>query len=157
MGYHMHLKAITVEQPPADFEGLAKLFADAYDRGFPTDEIEDLIHKDFFQVDELCKAAAPDGAGELVVFGGEPVYPPEGSPEPPLVVLDPEGVRAAAEFLASCSFERIWEAGGTVIAKNWGWPEDEVRSIFASHVDGLRDTYGRAAALGLAMAKHFSF
>ncbi|MFE1953623.1 hypothetical protein ACFW9D_24510 [Streptomyces sp. NPDC059524] len=157
MGFHMHLKAVVVEQPPQDFDALAELFAAAYDRGFPTDEIEDLIHKDFFQIDTLCKAASPDEAGELVIFGGAPVHPPAGSPEPPFVVLDPDGVRAAAAFLASSSFERLWEAGGAAVAERWGRPEDEIRSAFESHVTGLRDTYGRAAALGLAMAKHFSF
>ena len=163
MGTHLHLKAVPEAGFREEFVWLEELFDAAYQRGFPTDEVEDLIEKDFFDLDHLVCGAerhniVPEEPGSLLIFGGRPVYSPDGDHVPPYVVLDAKEVELAAGFVAATSFETLWEASGAELkASSWGWPEDEVREMFHAHYAGLREVYVKAAAGGCVMAKYFSF
>jgi hypothetical protein len=161
MGYHLHLIAVPEAELREDGVWLAELFAASWDREEkPPDAVEMVIRKDFFTLDHLLCGAEKHDIGpwlpaSLLIFGGRPVYHPEYAD--PYVLLTPDEVRAAAEFLGTTTFEELWTASGAELAASWGWPEEEVAETLAAHFARLRETYTRAAAEGRVMAKYFAF
>lgn len=154
----MHLRAAAAAEILDDHSWLEAFMGTAWEHR----EVEcaagvaDAIEKDFGLVHELYSASA-DAAGWLPVFGGRQ---PAGAPDdrlthPPLVLLEPDEVRAAAAFLADVSFDELWEAAGAKILASFGpgWAEALVLEVFQGHHRDLRAFYGRAAAAGHTVVK----
>ncbi|MFI9154817.1 DUF1877 family protein [Streptomyces sp. NPDC053367] len=164
MGYHLHLIAVPEAELREDGVWLAELFAaswDAWSGGEKSpDAVETVIEKDFFTLDHLLCGAEKHDIGpwlpaSLLIFGGRPVYHPK-YPDP-YVLLTPEEVRVAADFIRRTAFEELWAVSGVELAASWGRPRAEVAEMLAGHYADLRDTYGRAAAEGRVVAKYFAF
>ncbi|MEU8758511.1 DUF1877 family protein [Streptomyces sp. NPDC048659] len=155
---HMHLRAAAGAEIRDDHSWLEAFMATAWAHH----EVEyaagvaGSIEKDFRLVHALYEASGAT-AGRLPVLGGrQPAGAPAAAPpHPPLRVLEPAGVRAAAAFLTDASFEDLWEAAGPGIHASFGpgWPEALVAEIFQRHHRDLRAFYGRAAAAGHTVVK----
>jgi hypothetical protein len=105
--------------------------------------------------------AAADGldaeAGKLwtlPMYGGRPVaHSPDAVPSNPLLgILEPPGVSQAAGFLASVSFDELWDVASAKLVWS-GWDEAQVRQEFLDHHRHLRGFYGRAATSGHAVVR----
>ncbi|MCX4774520.1 YfbM family protein [Streptomyces sp. NBC_01260] len=113
------------------------------------------INKAWDSVNDFYAAAdIPDtGADEpstLPIYGGRPV--PHGADadpsNPPLMLLEPPGVSQAAHFLATVSFDELWNVVGARF-RALGW----TRQILLDHHMDLQGFYGRAASAGHAVVK----
>ncbi|MBT2507243.1 DUF1877 family protein [Streptomyces sp. ISL-98] len=139
---------------------LRALFADDWDivRARCRTATEAVLNKDYLDVERLYSGAparpGPPGPEELPVLGGRPVPYPDHQ-LPPFVVLTPPQVAAAAAYLATVSFDALWQAGREDLTKLYGQPYDasEVRDHFAGCHSELRAFYARAADEGRAVVK----
>ncbi|UKY50764.1 DUF1877 family protein [Streptomyces inhibens] len=165
MSYHLHFRAVPEAEIRDDYTWLEEFMCDAWD-DLPAEcaaGIADAIEKDFSLVNTLYAAAATldeteNGSGgseswQLPIFGGRPVYHPDHS-QPPLLILTPAETRTAADFLIAAPFDTLWEAAGAKIRAPFGnWDEAEVKAIFVSHHTNLRDFYRQTASAGQAVIK----
>jgi hypothetical protein len=165
MSFHMHLRAVQNSEVRHDHAWIMEFMGAAwswdvhqaeYEAGIATS-----IEKDFSSVHELYEAGSDlvEGRGgewELPVYGGDTVHHPD-EEQPPFVHLTPDAVRRASAFLAAVSFDGLWETAGPKLHAEFGagWPEDDVREIYAEHHADLRDFYQRAALGGDAVVKAF--
>ncbi|WP_326605907.1 YfbM family protein [Streptomyces sp. NBC_01799] len=156
MSFSMQARAVPAAGLPQDFAGVAAVFADTDDE-FDRLETDLSISKDFSEVHKLCLTASPGhGRCELPVFGGNVHEDPAGI-EAPSVTLEASEVREAAEFLRTHPFDELWRAADGGVGAHWGWPEAEVRAVFAGHYRQVLDFYGRAAEAGDAVVKRFLY
>ncbi|MFG2287410.1 DUF1877 family protein [Streptomyces sp. NPDC048595] len=161
MSIHLHLRAVAESEIRDDHTWLAAFMSEAWDNH--PDEyaagIADSINKVFGSVNDLYVAADAldtDVAKpwELPIYGGRPVpHRTDADPSnPPLMILEPPGVRQAAEFLATVSFDELWNVAGAELVWS-GWDEAQVRQEFLDHHRDLQGFYGRAASAGHAVVK----
>ncbi|MEV8627070.1 DUF1877 family protein [Streptomyces sp. NBC_01268] len=154
----MHLRAAAMSEILDDHAWLEAFMSRAWEHHQVecAAGVADSIEKDFGLVHELY-AASTDVAGWLPVFGGrQPAGAPgDAVPDPPLLLLEPAEVRAAAAFLADVPFDELWEVTGAKILASFGpgWAEALVLEIFRGHHRDLRAFYGRAAAAGHTVVK----
>ncbi|MFI1567625.1 DUF1877 family protein [Streptomyces sp. NPDC020490] len=161
MSIHLHLRAIAESEFRDDHTWLAAFMSEAWDNH--PDEyaagIADSIEKVFSSVNDLYAAAEVlqpdvDKPWTLPIYGGRPVaHSADADPSnPPLMILEPPGVSQAADFLATVSFDELWNIAG---AKLGGWAGEEaaVRQEFLDIHRDLQGFYGRAASAGHAVVK----
>ncbi|WP_437074580.1 DUF1877 family protein [Streptomyces sp. enrichment culture] len=108
----------------------------------------DTVNDLYAAADTLCADA--DAPWTLPIYGGRPVpHGPDADPSrPPLMLLEPPGVSQAARFLATVSFDELWNAVGARFGA-LGWT---ARELLEHHRD-LQGFYGRAALAGHAVVK----
>jgi hypothetical protein len=166
---HLHLRAVAQSEIRDDHTWLAAFMSRAWDNH--PDEvaagIADSINKVWNSVNDLYAVADaldadadadadPDAGADkpwtLPIYGGRPVpHSADADPsDPPMMILEPPGVAQAADFLATVSFDELWNAAG---AKPGGWDEAQARLEFLNHHRDLRGFYGRAASAGHAVVK----
>ncbi|PWI17973.1 DUF1877 domain-containing protein [Streptomyces sp. Act143] len=163
MSIHLHLRAVASAEMQDDHTWLAAFMAEAWENH--ADEyaagVADSINKVFDSVADLYAAAGPLATGTevgqpwaLPIYGGRPVpHTADADPaDPPLMILEPPQVSAAAEFLAAVSFGELWNAAGFGVGGRMG-EEEQVRQEFLEYHRDLRGFYGRAAAAGHAVVK----
>ncbi|OKK08563.1 hypothetical protein AMK26_06125 [Streptomyces sp. CB03234] len=154
MSYHLHFRAVPEGDVRDDLAWLESFMSAAWD-DHPAEYRAGLatsIEKDFGLVDQLY-ATAGCVDRELPVYGGRPVEYPDGD-RPPFLVLPPDQVRSAADFLAGASFEALWEtAGDKIRAVFAGWDEAVVKEILLGHHRDLCAFYRRTASAGHAVVK----
>ncbi|MGW8397070.1 DUF1877 family protein [Streptomyces lydicus] len=133
MSIHMHMRAVAEPEIRDDHTWLAAFMRTAW---------------------ENHPAADAAKSWELPIYGGRPVaHSADADPsDPPLGILDPPGVSQAADFLASVSFDELWNLAGAQLVWS-GWDEAPVRQEFLDHHRHLRDFYGRAATTGHAVVR----
>ncbi|KPI07886.1 DUF1877 family protein [Streptomyces mirabilis] len=161
MSIHLHLRAVAESEIRDDHSWLAAFMSEAWDNH--PDEyaagIADSIEKVFNSVNDLYAAAdVPDADADkpwtLPIYGGRPVaHSADADPSnPPLMILEPPGVSQAADFLATVSFDELWNIVG---AKLGGWigEEAQIRQEFLDIHQDLQAFYGRAASAGHAVVK----
>lgn len=117
--------------------------------------IADSIDKVCSSVNDLYAAADvldtdADKPWGLPIYGGRPVaHSADADPSnPPLMILEPPGVSQAAGFLATVSFDELWNVAGGRVRE-----DPQVRQEFLDHHRNLQGFYGRAASAGHAVVK----
>lgn len=161
MSIHLHLRAVAESEIQDDHTWLTAFMSEAWDN-HPAEYaagIADSINKLWGTVDDLYAAADvldtdADKPWTLPIYGGRPVlHSADADPsDPPMMLLEPPGVSQAAVFLATVSFDRLWNVAGAKIV--WpGWDEAQVRQEFLGYHRGLQGFYGRAASAGHAVVK----
>lgn len=163
MSFHMHLRATAAGDVPGDFASLFDFMWTAWEdhQAEHAAGIADSVEKSFGHLDQLytgttCQDEAAGASSTLPIYGGRLVPEPAGE-HPPFVILDPPGVRAAAEFLQTAEFDVLWQTAATELSKAYvGWEDkNAAREIFLSHHDDLCTFYRRAALAGHAVIKAF--
>lgn len=161
MSMHLHFRAVAEAEIRDDHTWLAAFMSEAWD-DHPDEYaagIADSIDKVWNSVNDLYAAAdlLHADAGEswtLPIYGGRPVPHGAGADpsDPPLMILEPPGVAQAADFLATVSFDDLWDVAGAAIS---GICQDEAqaREEFLGHHGHLRGFYERAASAGHAVVK----
>ncbi|WP_225801118.1 YfbM family protein [Streptomyces sp. NK15101] len=143
----MYLQALPASAVPADQTGCDALFDVEFDelrrRVLAGEAV--WLTQGFFQLNEVYWPRTDHGDCELPVFSGRHIEDPGGGPGH--TVLAPEEVARAAAFLERVSFPALW--GDRTDA--------DLRDRLAADHEELRAFYGRAAARGLSVLKHFSF
>ncbi|QIY99178.1 DUF1877 family protein [Streptomyces sp. S1D4-11] len=161
MSIHLHLRAVAESEIRDDHTWLAAFMSEAWDNH--PDEyaagIADSIEKVFNSVNDLYSAADVLDAGAdkpwtLPIYGGRPVaHSADAAPSnPPLMILEPPGVSQAADFLATVSFDELWNVAGAKLGGR-GREVAQARQEFLDHHRDLQGFYGRAASAGHAVVK----
>lgn len=161
MSIHLHLRAIAESEIRDDHTWLAAFMSEAWDNH--PDEyaagIADSIEKVFNSVNGFYAAADVfnadvDKPWTLPIYGGRPVaHSADADPSNPLLmILEPPGVSQAADFLATVSFDELWNIAGAKLG-GWGGEEAQVRQEFLDIHRDLQGFYGRAASAGHAVVK----
>jgi hypothetical protein len=158
---HLHLRAVAESEIRDDHTWLAAFMSEAWDN-YPDEYaagIADSIEKVFNSVNDLYAAADvldadADKPWTLPIYGGRPVTHRAGvdPSDPPLMILEPSGVSQAAEFLATVSFDELWNLAGAKLGGRI-WEEAQARQEFLAHHEDLQGFYGRAASVGHAVVK----
>ncbi|MGW9045171.1 DUF1877 family protein [Streptomyces lydicus] len=161
MSIHMHMRAVAEPEIRDDHTWLAAFMRTAWEN-HPAEYAAGIaasLDKVWGAVNDLYAAAEALDADaakpwELPIYGGRPVaHSADADPsDPPLGILDPPGVSQAADFLASVSFDELWNVAGAQLVWS-GWDEAPVRQEFLDHHRHLRDFYGRAATAGHAVVR----
>ncbi|UXY32891.1 YfbM family protein [Streptomyces sp. HUAS TT20] len=161
MSIHLHLRAVAESEIRDDHTWLAAFMSEAWDNH--PDEyaagIADSINKVWGTVNDLYAAADvldtdADEPWTLPIYGGRPVpHSADADPSnPPLMLLEPPGVSQAAAFLATVSFDQLWNvAGGKIMGP--GRDEAQARQEFLNYHRDLLGFYERAASAGHAVVK----
>jgi hypothetical protein len=164
VSFHLHLRAVAESEIQDDHTWLAAFMSAAWDN-HPAEHaagIATSIEKVFSLVNDVYAAADVLDAGAdkpwtLPIYGGRPVpHSDDTDPSnPPLMLLEPPGVKRAADFLATVSFDELWNVAGAKMHGRVfrGWDEAEVRKIFLDYHRDLQAFYGRAASAGYAVVK----
>lgn len=154
---HLHFRAVAGREIRDDHAWLAAFMAEAWENN--DDEqaagIAHAINKDGDAVDDFYAAADAllTDAGEpwtLPIYGGRPVShsADAGPSDPPLMLLEPPAVSQAARFLASVSFDQLWNiVGADFIALGW------TRQELLEHHQDLEEFYRQAASADHAVVK----
>ncbi|MET7518656.1 DUF1877 family protein [Streptomyces sp. NPDC005480] len=161
MSIHLHLRAVAESEIRDDHTWLAAFMSEAWDNH--PDEyaagIADSINKVWGTVNDLYAAADvldtdADKPWTLPIYGGRPVpHSADADPSnPPLMFLEPPGVSQAADFLATVSFDQLWNVAEAKIIGP-GWDEAQARQEFLDYHRDLQGFYGRAASAGHAVVK----
>ncbi|MGW8361920.1 DUF1877 family protein [Streptomyces wedmorensis] len=157
MSIYLHFRAVSESEIRDDHTWLAAFMSDAWEDH--ADEyaagITCSINKGWDSVNDLYAAAAThdidaDEPWILPIYGGRPVpHSADADPsDPPLMLLDPPGVSQAAHFLATVSFDELWNVVGARFSA-LGWNRQDL----LDHHRNLQGFYGRAASAGHAVAK----
>ncbi|MBC9711690.1 DUF1877 family protein [Streptomyces sp. TRM66268-LWL] len=169
MSVHMHLRAVAMPEIQDDHSWLAEFMSDAWDRlpeeyeaGVATsiDTAFDSVNRFYAWAAGLPASAAfaagPDGESpwQLPVYGGRAVPHAAGADpsDPPMGLLEPPGVSAAADFLSKVSFDELWNAAGAELGSRFDG-EEPARSLYREEHRSLLKFYGRAAAAGHAVVR----
>ncbi len=157
----MHLRAVAESEIRDDHTWLAAFMWEAWENR-PAEcaaGIAVSIDKIWHAVNDLYAAADVLDADTgklwaLPIYGGRPVaHSADADPSnPPLGILEPPGVSQAADFLASVSFDELWNVAGAELVWS-GWDEAQVRQEFLDHHKRLQAFYGRAATAGHAVVR----
>ena len=156
MTYHMHLRALPPTEVQRDGEWVEAFMEAAwrnYEEEYETG-VTWAIEKQFDGLAHLY-TGIPDGrfAGDpsgLPVFGGESIpYPLQGGP--PFLIMMPEQVQAAWEFLDGASFDALWAASGPALSEHW----PDAGSVYRDHHRRLSEFYEDTARCEEAMIKAF--
>ena len=152
----MHMRAVAESEIRDDHTWLAAFMWQAWENQPAEYEagIAVSIDKAWGAVNDLYAAAdvLDADAGELwtlPIYGGRPVaHGADADPSnPPLGILEPPGVSQAAGFLASVSFDELWNVASA--ERVWsGRDEAQVRREFLDYHRRLQGFYGRAATAG---------
>ncbi|PNE40237.1 DUF1877 family protein [Streptomyces noursei] len=161
MSIHMHMRAVAESEIRDDHTWLAAFMGEAWEN-YPDEHaggIATAIDKVWGSVNDLYAAAdvLDADAGRLwtlPIYGGRPVaHSADADPSnPPLGILEPSGVSQAAGFLASVSFDELWNVASAKPVWSGG-DEAQVRREFLDHHRDLQGFYGRAAAAGHAVIR----
>ncbi len=152
----MHMRAVAESEIRDDHTWLAAFMWQAWENQ-PAEYVAGIavsIDKAWGAVNDLYAAAdvLDADAGELwtlPIYGGRPVaHGADADPSnPPLGILEPPGVSQAAGFLASVSFDELWNVASA--ERVWsGRDEAQVRREFLDYHRRLQGFYGRAATAG---------
>ncbi|MET8505558.1 DUF1877 family protein [Streptomyces sp. NPDC014779] len=158
MSIYLHFRAVAMAEIRDDHGWLAAFMFEAWENRV-TEYAAGLscsINKGWDFVNDLYTAAAPaadtgvDDTRTLPVYGGRPVpHTPEADPsDPPMMLLEPREVSAAARFLSAVSFDELWAVVGATFTA-FGWTKEEL----LHHHRDLEALYGRAATAGHAVVK----
>ncbi|MFB7946717.1 DUF1877 family protein [Kitasatospora phosalacinea] len=159
MSYDQQFSAVPPDELVLDPEWLADFVWAARERWPEEDaaEIAYFIEKDHgfharFYTDGVSVPEDEADVRTLPVFGGTVVFRENG--EAPFVVMAPESVRRAADYLAGVDFDALWAVvGEKVRVIHWDAAEDRAYRLYLH--EGLTEFYGRAAAAGHAVVKAF--
>ncbi|MFB7611264.1 DUF1877 family protein [Streptomyces gardneri] len=157
MSIYLHFRAVGRSDIRDDHTWLAAFMSDAWE-----DHVDEYaagiacsINKGWDFVNDFYAAAdAPDADADepwnLPIYGGRPVpHSADADPsDPPLMLLEPPGVSRAAHFLATVSFDELWNVVGARFSAS-GWTRQEL----LDHHRDLQGLYGRAASAGHAVVK----
>lgn len=161
MSIHLHFRAVVESEIQDDHTWLAAFMSEAWDNH--PDEyaagITTSINKAYDSVNDLYAVAdlLDTDAGKpwaLPIYGGRPVPHGAGADpsNPPMMLLEPPEASRAADFLATVSFDDLWNAAGAKLI--WpGWDPAQVRQEFLDYHGDLQGFYGRAASAGHAVVK----
>ena len=152
----MHMRAVAESEIRDDHTWLAAFMWQAWENQ-PAEYVAGIavsIDKAWGAVNDLYAAAdvLDADAGELwtlPIYGGRPVaHGADADPSnPPLGILEPPGVSQAAGFLASVSFDELWNVASA--ERVWSGRDDaQVRREFLDYHRRLQGFYGRAATAG---------
>ncbi|MGW6394482.1 DUF1877 family protein [Streptomyces sp. NPDC055103] len=161
MSIHLHFRAVAASEIQDGHTWLAAFMSEAWDRH--ADEyaagVTASLAKVWDSVNDLYAAADVPGADAdkpwtLPIYGGRPVahHADADLHDPPMMLLDPPEVSRAADFLATVSFDELWQVAATAFGR-LGQEETLVRQEFLEYHENLRGFYGRAAAAGHAAVK----
>lgn len=157
MSIYLHFRAVAESEIRNDHTRLAAFMSEAWE-----DRIAEYaagitwsINKGWDAVNDLYAAADAlyadaDEPWTLPIYGGRPVsHNADADPSrPPLMLLEPPGVSQAARFLATVSFDELWNVVGARLSA-LGWTRQE----HLGHHRALQAFYGRAASAGHAVVK----
>ncbi|MFC9699630.1 DUF1877 family protein [Streptomyces sp. NPDC056943] len=157
MSIYLHFRAVAESEIRNDHTWLAAFMSEAWEND--DDEyaagIAHSISKSWDAVNDLFAAADALGTGaeefwSLPIYGGRPVpHSADADPsDPPLMLLEPAGVSQAAQFLATVSFDELWNVVGARFS-GLGWARQE----HLEHHRDLKEFYGQAASAGHAVVK----
>ncbi|MFJ9870147.1 DUF1877 family protein [Streptomyces sp. NPDC101165] len=161
MSIHMHMRAVAESEIRDDHTWLAAFMGEAWENqpaeyaagvAVSIDKVWDSVN-DLYAAAEVLDADA-DELWTLPIYGGRPVaHSVDADPSnPPLGILEPPGVSQAAGFLASVSFDELWNAASAKLV--WpGWDDAQVRQEFLDYHTLLEGFYGRAATAGHAVVR----
>jgi hypothetical protein len=154
---HLHLRAVAESEIRDDHTWLAAFMWEAWEN-YPDEYaagVADSIDKVWGSVNDLYGAADvlvadADEPWALPIYGGRPVAhsADADTSNPPMMILEPPGVSQAAGFLASVSFDELWNVAGSKLG---GYAQ--ARQEFLDHHRDLKRFYGRAAAAGHLVVK----
>ncbi|WP_327359158.1 DUF1877 family protein [Streptomyces sp. NBC_01304] len=160
---YFHLRAVPPGELRGDVPWFEGLFADDWDavRERCAEHREVVLDKRYVSVDELYTGTrGRPGTGEfrdLPVLGAGQVIPREDERMPPFVVLGPELVARATEFLVGADFAELWRARLEDHTAWHGAPEPEAaaawRDDLAQAHRELTEFYVRAAEAGDVVVK----
>ncbi|MDG4862769.1 DUF1877 domain-containing protein [Streptomyces sp. T-3] len=160
---HFHLRAVPSGEVRHEVPWLEGLFADDWDRVRErcAEHREVVLDKACISVDELYTGTRDrPGTGEfrgLPVLGAGRVIPREDEQLPPFVLLVPELVVHASEFLTGADFAELWRARLEDHTAWHGAPDPETaatwRNDLAQAHRGLTEFYVRAAGGGDSVVK----
>ncbi|WP_031524586.1 DUF1877 family protein [Streptomyces sp. NRRL F-5123] len=161
MSIHLHFRAVVESEIQDDHTWLAAFMSEAWDNH--PDEyaagIATSINKAYDSVNDLYAVAdlLDTDAGKpwaFPIYGGRPVpHAADADPsDPPMMLLEPPEASQAADFLATVSFDDLWNAAGAKLIRP-GWDPAQVRQEFLDYHSDLRRFYGRAASAGHAVVK----
>ncbi|MFB6520056.1 DUF1877 family protein [Streptomyces sp. NPDC056401] len=157
MSIYLHFRAVAESEIRDDHTWLAAFMSEAWEDR--TDEyaagIACSINKGWDSVNDLYLAAGALGTDadepwKLPIYGGRPVaHSADADPSrPPLMLLERPGVSQAAQFLATVSFDELWNVVGARFS-GLGWTRQEL----LDHHRDLHGFYGRAASADHAVVK----
>ncbi|MFE4619379.1 DUF1877 family protein [Streptomyces sp. NPDC056747] len=157
MSIYLHFRAVAESEIRDDHTWLAAFMSEAWDNDDAeyAAGIAHSINKGWDAVNDLFAAADafyadPEEAWNLPIYGGRPVpHSADADPsDPPLMLLEPAGVSQAAQFLATVSFDELWNVVGARFS-GLGWARQE----YLEHHRNLKEFYGQAASAGHAVVK----
>ncbi|MBN0046506.1 DUF1877 family protein [Streptomyces actuosus] len=161
MSIRLHLRAVAESEIRDDHTWLAAFTSEAWDNhpdAYAAGSAAS-IDKIWNSVDRLYAAARvlEADAGKpwtLPIYGGRPVAHSADAalPDPPLMILEPQGVSRAADFLARVSFDELWNVTGAELVGP-GQDEPQAEQEFLGLHGHLRAFCTRAAAAGHAVVK----
>ncbi|MEU0405954.1 DUF1877 family protein [Streptomyces sp. NPDC006197] len=161
MSIHLHFRAVAESEIRDDHTWLTAYLSEAWD-DFEDEHaagVADAISKSWSSVNDLYAGAAAvgtdaDGPWTLPIYGGRPVAHSTDADvsDPPMIFMDPPEVSRAAEFLATVSFDELWDAVGTKLGFR-GPDEALFRQEYLERHESLRRFYARAASSGHAVVK----
>jgi hypothetical protein len=162
MSVEMQLRAVPESEIRENWDWLEQFMGAACeDERFQEERqagIAEAVEYHFHALHEVYAAAhTPTGpqTWELPVFGGSPVHCADHS-RPPFVILRPAHVREAARFLATVSFDDLWEAARPKVLPPFAaFDEAEVKDWFLTHHTDLHAFYSRTATTDDAVVKAF--
>ncbi|GAA3379363.1 hypothetical protein GCM10020367_62580 [Streptomyces sannanensis] len=151
MSIDMHFRAVPAEEIQEDFNRLTEFMLAAWDKhseeyasGVSTSISKAFSHVNDFFTKGSDRGSGPSGPSLLPVYGGRHIEDPAHI-DLGFLILDPDQVRVAAEFLQT-PFDTLWKVDG---AQLYGWNEAEMKHFHF----GLRAFYQRAASAGHAVIK----
>ena len=140
----MHMRAVAESEIRDDHTWLAAFMWQAWENQ-PAEYVAGIavsIDKAWGAVNDLYAAADVLDAEAGVAHGAD-----ADPSTPPLGILEPPGVSQAAGFLASVSFDELWNVASA--ERVWsGRDEAQVRREFLDYHRRLQGFYGRAATAG---------
>ncbi|WP_327122071.1 YfbM family protein [Streptomyces sp. NBC_01341] len=157
MSIYLHFRAAAESEIRDDHTWLAAFMSEAWenDEAEYAAGIAHSINKSWNAVNDLYAAADAlctdaDEPWTLPIYGGRPVpHSTDADPsDPPLMLLEPSGVSQAARFLATVSFDDLWNVVDARFTP-LGWTRQE----HLEHHRDLQAFYGQAASAGHAVVK----
>ncbi|MFF7164892.1 DUF1877 family protein [Streptomyces sp. NPDC008086] len=160
MSMYFHLRAV----PPSALRNSAtwfqRLFEDDWDivRERIGRHREEVLDRQYLDVELLYSGIppnhAPDGPPTDVVLGGRPVFPPNPS-LPPFLLLTAAQVTGVAGYLKAADFDDLWRRARPQLLRPYiaTDAEPEVRGLFAATHRDLTAFYAQTAEYGDAVVK----
>ncbi|MEV6654951.1 DUF1877 family protein [Streptomyces sp. NPDC051219] len=158
MSIHMHFRAVPIEEIQEDFGWLTEFMLAAWDKhseeyasGIST-SIEPFSHVNDLFTNGSDGGEDPGERSTLPIYGGRHIEDPN-HVDLGFLILDPNQVHAAAEFLQT-AFDSLWKAAGAQLyGRINGWNDAQMKNFYLPYYLDLQAFYQRAASAGHAMIK----